>query len=131
VNNVPEHIAELINKRIAAVRRASSHPYGSHQCPGPDHPMLAILIATLEAAIESGLVEPLYMSVEDNAGTIKRSTIQQGVISYDDDNVSSDLRFPLRVVITDEAGNGKLDVSVETEEIGDDWIFRTQVSWLK
>jgi hypothetical protein len=71
------------------------------------------------------------MSVEDKAGTIKRSTIQQGVISYDDDNVGHDLRFPLRVVITDEAGNGKLDVSVETEEIGDDWIFRTQVSWLK
>jgi hypothetical protein len=91
---------------------------------------LAILIATLEAAIESGLVEPLYMSVEDNAGTIKRSTIQQGV-SYDDDNVGSDVRFPLRVVNTDEADNGKLDVSVETEEIGDGWIFRTHVSWLK
>jgi hypothetical protein len=131
VNNVPEHIAELMNKRIASVRRASSHPDGSGQCPGPDHPLAAILLATLEAAIESGLVEPLYMSVQDKAGIIKRSTIQDGVISYDDHNVRSDLRFPLRVVITDEAGNGKMDVSVETEEIGDGWVFRTQVSWLK
>ena len=127
--NVPEHIAELMNKRIAQVRRETSHLHGSLVCPGPGHPVMAILMATLEAAVESGLVEPLHMSVEDSCGTVQRSTIQQGDISYADDNVGSGFRFPLRVVITDEGGNGKMVVDVETEKIGDDFIFRTQAAW--
>ena len=53
------------------------------------------LVQTYEAA-GCRLVEPLYMSVEDEVGTIKRSTIQHGVISYDDDNVGSDLRLRMR-----------------------------------
>lgn len=126
-----EHIAALMNRRIAEIRKASSHPCGSHSCPGPDHPLLAILIAALEAAIESGLLEPLHVSIEDSVGTVRRSTIQEGVISYADDEIGPDLQFPLRVLITDEGRNGTLDVNVETEKSGNEWIFRTGVCWLR
>ena len=114
-----EQITALLNKRIAQVRREHGHP------------RLAILIATSEAAIQSGLVQPLHISVEDCAGTIMRSTVRDGDISYEDEKGGSDFRFPLRVLITDEGVNGEMIVNVETEQIEDDWIFRTQVFWLR
>jgi hypothetical protein len=92
---------------------------------------MAILVATLEAAFESGLVEPLHMSIEDRNGTVQTSTIQQGTTSYDHNSVVRDLQFPLHLVVTDEVNNGKLDVNIETtEEAGGDWTFHTQISWL-
>jgi hypothetical protein len=92
---------------------------------------MAILVATLEAAFESGLLEPLHMSIQDCNGTVETSTIQQGAISYARNSiVGDDLKFPLHLVVTDEVNNGKLDVIIETTEEAGDWIFHTQVSWL-
>jgi hypothetical protein len=119
--NVPEHITAPMKNRIAQISE-SDHT---------GHPLMAILVATLEAAFESGLVEPLHMSIEDRNGTVQTSTIQQGTTSYDHNSVVRDLQFPLHLVVTDEVNNGKLDVNIETtEEAGGDWTFHTQISWL-
>jgi hypothetical protein len=119
---VPEHITVQMKNRIAQI--SESDPTG--------HPLMAILVATLEAAFESGLVEPLHVSLEDCNGTVKTSTIQQGNITNADNSVvQDDLQFPLHLVVTDEVNNGKLDVNIETtEEANGDWTFDTQVSWL-
>lgn len=66
--NVPERIAALMKKRIAQISESDR----------TGHPLMAILVATLEAAFESGLVEPLHVSIEDCNGTVETSTIQQG-----------------------------------------------------
>jgi hypothetical protein len=76
--DAPQHITALINRRIAQGRKALSHPHDCHLCSG-DHPLLAILIATLEAAVENGLVEPLHLPIEGNIGTVQRSTIKRAL----------------------------------------------------
>jgi hypothetical protein len=92
--------------------------------------LMAILVATSEAAFESGLVEPLHVSLKDCNGSVQTSTIQQGTISYADNSVIRDLQFPMHLIITDEVNNGKLDVNIETTEEAGDWTFHTQLSWL-
>jgi hypothetical protein len=94
------------------------------------HPLMAIVVAALEAGIlEGGLVEPLHMSQKDCAGSVMRSTIQHGVVSYADENDDRDFQFPLHIVITDELRNGVLELDIETKKVGCDWTFHTQASW--
>src|SRR6266446_3267491 len=90
---------------------------------GSGPPTYGYSCRNIRSGFRKRVAEPLHMSVEDSAGTVMRLTIQQGVISYADENVVSDLRFPLRVVITDEGGNGKLVVNIDTEEIGTTGFF--------
>jgi hypothetical protein len=115
--NVPQQIVELMYRRIASVRKADPQA----------HPLIAIPVATLEASFQSGLLEPLHISVTDSRGNAIRATIKQGVIKYTDDSTPGDLRFPLQVVVTDEASTDKLEVYVETEEDEPDWIFHIRV----
>jgi hypothetical protein len=104
--NVQNKIIALMNKRIARMRKESCHP------------LMAFVVAALEAGIlEGGLAEPLHMSQKDCAGTVMRSTIEHGVINYADENDDRDFQFSLHIVVTDELGNGLLELDIETKKV--------------
>ena len=79
-------------------------------------PLRAIVTAAVEAGYRSGLVDPLYVSVEDRFGHVI-SAIKDGEdVSFTDAGVNCDLVFPWKIVISDEVGNGTMDVNIDAEE---------------
>jgi hypothetical protein len=107
--NIQNKIIALMNKRIVRMRKESCHP------------LMAIVVAALEAGIlEGGLVEPLHMSQRGSAGTVMRSTMQQAIVSFAERNDCGDFQFPLHIVVTDELGNGELELDIETGRVAVD-----------
>ncbi len=115
--NVPEQLTALLNRKEESILKETG-------CP-----LTAVLVAALESGFELGLVDPLHISAEDCVGNIIRATIQRGNINFAHPSDGRELRFPLRVVITDEVSNGELDLTIEAEHFHGHWTAHSHISW--